>query len=280
MGPSPTGDGEPRCFSVPSRARPSASMGPSPTGDGEPQKAASPPTCSRSLQWGRRQQATERPVVVLRRNGRKRASMGPSPTGDGETPASLKSAFPPLCFNGAVANRRRRVPSTRPDCCPKRCFNGAVANRRRRGCSGPALPPLPVRASMGPSPTGDGETTTRPSSSYQATLQWGRRQQATERAIGPSGPNVGQCRFNGAVANRRRRGGDSLRVCTDAQPASMGPSPTGDGERRHVRNRAREGCASMGPSPTGDGEIEDRRKSFSFALSLQWGRRQQATESP
>ena len=35
-------------------------------------------------------------------------------------------------------------------------FNGAVANRRRRGCHRTPLF-LPLLASMGPSPTGDGE---------------------------------------------------------------------------------------------------------------------------
>ena len=65
-----------------------------------------------------------------------------------------------------------------------------------------------VIASMGPSPTGDGEASnvscsTRPS---VTRLQWGRRQQATESLPVPGGPVVDTRGFNGAVANRRRRG--------------------------------------------------------------------------
>ena len=63
-----------------------------------------------------------------------------------------------------------------------------------------------------------------------AKLQWGRRQQATESL-------------------------EMKRYAYAHLTASMGPSPTGDGERPcRPGSLAQLSAASMGPSPTGDGE--------------------------
>ena len=230
MGPSPTGDGESRVRG-PTAARSAASMGPSPTGDGEDVAGLHCRLCLFGLQWGRRQQATERPRPALRRRTRRR-------------------------------------------------FNGAVANRRRREQLGRAGRMLASAASMGPSPTGDGEVAiacgfapTRNPLQWgrrqqatesdgmfaivlaKAALQWGRRQQATERLRTGEKVSVSHFRFNGAVANRRRR----VREGADPVPAIGG--------------------ASMGPSPTGDGEAVALASEERCRVALQWGRRQQATES-
>ena len=108
---------------------------------------------------------------------------------------------------------------------------------------------------MGPSPTGDGELRLRPLvRSHSARLQWGRRQQATESF---------------------RQG----REVVPPDTASMGPSPTGDGELTAAVVAAVDRHASMGPSPTGDGEAKDKTTKRPDKDLLQWGRRQQATES-
>ena len=155
--------------------------------------------------------------------------MGPSPTGDGECCFTIT----PTCivgrFNGAVANRRRRVIDRGVFLVAGDGFNGAVANRRRRVA-------VSVRDGL-----------------RQLKLQWGRRQQATEsRRGGFACARRGG--FNGAVANRRRREPILARQ-SDARTSFNGA----------VANRRRRGI-----SPASVYAIRDR---------LQWGRRQQATES-
>ena len=108
--------------------------------------------------------------------------MGPSPTGDGENAGADVVRGVIDRFNGAVANRRRRgLHEAEKLAKDKLRFNGAVANRRRRVGSDPHHITHQF-ASMGPSPTGDGE---RFDASGSVCPFWG---------------------FNGAVANRRRRG--------------------------------------------------------------------------
>ena len=158
--------------------------------------------------------------------------MGPSPTGDGErlAPSGPPASSSP-CFNGAVANRRRRV--------------GRLA----------LLSLGRFLASMGPSPTGDGEQSFDSTSPASRMLQWGRRQQATERWPSAGCAScAGGGGFNGAVANRRRRAVVDEAATPDGpelqwgrrQQATESSDRHGGGQRSVV--------ASMGPSPTGDGE--------------------------
>ena len=179
-------------------------MGPSPTGDGER-------------------------VIFVHVFSCEAASMGPSPTGDGEACRRVRRWSEFRSFNGAVANRRRR-----DDCdldWSRRApgFNGAVANRRRRG---------------------------------------GKHARHTPTRGG----------FNGAVANRRRRAGHHGGRKARAAQASMGPSPTGDGESRSMARKCQ-------PPSCFNGAVANRRRRggcsravYRKTIRLQWGRRQQATE--
>jgi len=134
-------------------------------------------------------------------------------------------------FNGAVANRRRRADRRRFRRSGRHRFNGAVANRRRRGDS--------------------------------------RLVARREKIL----------RFNGAVANRRRRVVLAPPPPVAVTAASMGPSPTGDGEPIVF-------CAAMAYVARFNGAVANRRRrdpdtprTRNVVAALQWGRRQQATES-
>jgi len=110
------------------------------------------------------------------------------------------------------------------------------------------------RASMGPSPVGDGKDhVVRYVGQTQGQLQWGRRLLATESRWYWVG------RYSADVA-------------------SMGPSPVGDGKQDRVVNWDGKYRASMGPSPVGDGKLVIKNY-IDAQEALQWGRRLLATES-
>ena len=181
-------------------------MGPSPTGDGEVKVVWKFSQVSPMLQWGRRQQATESRGFDEGVAHCRQASMGPSPTGDGEAGSG-----------GGVPGEMRASmgPSPTGDGEQEKVVNWDGKYHASMGPSptgdgeldiSPDLAAMMAKASMGPSPTGDGEFALVVLLGGDELLQWGRRQQATESREQMLGAPRCPLRFNGAVANRRRRG--------------------------------------------------------------------------
>ena len=111
-------------------------------------------------------------------------------------------------------------------------------------------------ASMGPPPFGDGnnaEPVRRTGEPHG--LQWGHRLSAME-TDGMDGGGVVQGN------------------------ASMGPPPFGDGNHHWGRDNDYGSHASMGPPPFGDGNHMSSQRSSHLGMSLQWGHRLSAMETP
>ena len=149
-----------------------------------------------------------RPREWIKPTVRPSASMGPSLSSDGDSTARPIAACSPTCFNGAVAEQRRRL----------------VAEVVRALCV--------VLASMGPSLSSDGDLRKR-------LAAWTRLCGAS---MGPSlsgngdrWPSSKKLRaacvgFNGAVAEQRRRQQVRRQVEARGIRASMGPSLSSDGD--------------------------------------------------
>ena len=108
------------------------------------------------------------------------------------------------------------------------CFNGATAFRRWKPLVRCPVWQLPVRASMGPPPFGDGDSDPKTGATVEVKLQWGLSLSAMD--TGPTGDSRDGA-SDASMGPPPKGGGylDSPGPAEEGTPASMGPPPKGGG---------------------------------------------------